>query len=72
VLQLLKPRYLEPERHNERSHLNKKTVHHNREKSLLTATRESLSKNEEPAWPNINKLKQKTSTIILNTFIMDQ
>ena len=43
VQQLLKPMYLQPMLHNERSHRNK-AKHHNKDKPLLTTTRASPSK----------------------------
>ena len=43
---------------NKRSHHNKKPAQHNREQTLLTATREEPSQsNKDPAQPTINKQK---------------
>jgi len=41
-VQLLKPAFLELVVHNKRTHGNEKPTHHNEEKPLLAATRESL------------------------------
>ena len=47
MLQLLKPKCLEPMLCNERNHHNEKLSHHREEQCLLTATRESLGKNNK-------------------------
>ena len=55
--QLLKPRCLEPVLHNKRSHCDEKLTHRHKEQPLLSATRETLYSNEDPAQPKINKNK---------------
>ena len=66
VPQLLKPTHLEPALCNERSHQNEKPMHHKKEYSLLTATRESTTGshkvqfNQKKKWllPSLWELKR--------------
>ena len=63
VPQLLKPTHLEPALCNERSHQNEKPMHHKKEYSLLTATRESTTGSHKV------QFNQKKKKMVITFFV---